>query len=45
MGGGGGIEQGVAHSCGCLWAAQFGRQCSVLKLGSKNEGKEPGGKL
>lgn len=25
-------------------AGQFGRQCLVLKFGSKNEGKEPGGR-
>lgn len=29
-------------SCGCVGAGLFGRQCLELKLGSKNEGKEPG---
>lgn len=28
----------------CLWAGQSGRWCFVLKLGSKNEGNEPGGR-
>lgn len=42
---GGGINQGgTAHPLWSLWAGQFRRQCSVLKLVSKNEGEEPGGR-
>lgn len=29
-------------SCGFVGAGLFGRQCLVLKLGSRNEGQEPG---